>query len=247
MKNGMKSFFAFLYQWLIFIPIFILMTIATAVVVMIGCTLGNHKFWGYIPPKYWSKMTCYLALCRIRVTKETVLDSKKSYVFVPNHQGAFDIFLIYGFLGQNIKWVQKQSLRKLPFVGKASEIAGHVFVDQSSLRSMKDTITKAKEELEEGVSMVMFPEGARTDTGKMGKFKRGAFVIAHQMGLPVVPITINGAFDVLKIHTYLVNPHKMELVVHAPIETAGLPENEIQDVIDKSFREIEGSLWAKYK
>lgn len=243
----MKSFFAFLYQWLIFMPIFLVATILTAIVVIIGCTFGNHKFWGYVPPKYWSKLTCILALCPIKIVRKGRLDPKKSYVFVPNHQGAFDIFLVYGYLGQNIKWVQKQSLRKIPFVGKASEIAGHVFVDQTSLRSMKDTIQKAEEELGEGVSIAMFPEGARTQTGKMGKFKKGAFVIAHQMGLPIVPITINGAFDIMKIGTYLIKPHKMELVIHEPIQTKGLGEDEILSLVTKSFSEIEGALWEKYK
>lgn len=243
----MRSLFAFLYQWFIFLPIFFVATIVTALVVMVGCTFGNHKFWGYVPPKYWSRLTCLLALCPIRVERRGVLDPNQSYIFVPNHQSAFDIFLTYGYLGQNIKWVQKQSLRKIPFVGKASEIAGHIFVDQSSLRSMKDTIQKAKEELEEGISIVMFPEGARTMTGKMGKFKRGAFVIANEMELPIVPITINGAFDVLKIHTWLIKPHKMELIIHEPISTKNIDEDGIHDLVDKSFREIEGALWEKYK
>lgn len=243
----MKSFFAFLYQWIIFTPIFLVVTIVTALVVMIGCTFGDAKFWGNIPPKYWSKLTCMLALCPAKIVKKEPLDPNQSYVFVPNHQSAFDIFLIYGYLGHNVKWVQKQSLRRIPFVGKASEIAGHVFVDQSSLRSMKETIQKAKEELAEGDSIAMFPEGARTMTGKMGDFKRGAFLIAHQMQLPIVPITINGAFDVLKIHSRLIKPHKMELIIHKPIPTKGVAEDEIHELMDKSFREIEGALWDKYK
>ena len=65
-------------------------------------------------------------------------------MFIANHQGAFDIFLVYGFLNQNIKWVQKQSLRNIPFVGFASKKAGHVFVDNSTLASRKATIEKAK-------------------------------------------------------------------------------------------------------
>jgi len=87
--------------------------------------------------------------------------------------------LVYGFLNQNIKWVQKQSLRKIPFVGFASEKAGHVFVDNSSVAARTATIQKAKEKIRDGVSMVIFPEGARTHTGKMGRFKRGAYHIAY--------------------------------------------------------------------
>lgn len=175
------------------------------------------------------------------------LDPDKSYVFVPNHQGMFDVFLIYGFLNKNIKWVQKKELRKIPFVGKASEMAGHVFVDQSNLRNMKDTIKKVEEQITEGVSMVIFPEGARTKTGKMGRFKRGAFIIAKEMNLSVVPITLNGPFDVMKIHTYLINPGKLELVIHEPISMKNVSEDDQPAMIERVKSIIQDDLWARYK
>lgn len=243
----MKKIFLFLYELFIFAPIFVLATIITAVTVMIGCLVGNRKFWGYYPPHYWSKLACRLALCRIKVVRHGELDPNKSYVFVPNHQGAFDIFLIYGYLNQNIKWVQKQELRKLPFVGKASEIAGHVFVDQSNLKSMKDTISKAQSQLGEGSSMVIFPEGARTKTGKMGRFKRGGFIIAKEMNLEIVPVTVNGPFDLMKIGTYLINPGKLELIVHQPIPTDNLTDENMQEFINNCRETVHSGLWEKYK
>ncbi|MDU1892922.1 MAG: lysophospholipid acyltransferase family protein [Dysgonomonas sp.] len=243
----MKKVLLFLYELFIFAPIFTLATIITAVTVMIGCLVGKRKFWGYYPPHYWSKLACRLSLCRINVIRHAELDPNKSYVFIPNHQGAFDIFLIYGYLNQNIKWVQKQELRKIPFVGKASEIAGHVFVDQSSLKSMKETITKAESQLGEGSSMVIFPEGSRTKTGKMGRFKRGAYIIAKEMNLEIVPVTVNGPFDLMKIGTYLLNPCKLELVVHKPISTENLTEDNMQDFINNTRDIVHSGLWEKYK
>lgn len=228
-------------------PVLIIVTIITALSVMIGCTFGNHNFWGYVPPKYWSKIVCRLALCSIKVKGAEKLNPDKSYVFTPNHQSAFDIFLIYGYLGYNIKWVQKHSLRRIPFVGKASEVAGHVFVNQSSLKSMIDTIRKAKEELQEGVSMVIFPEGARTENGKMGRFRKGAFIIAKEMNLPIVPITLNGPFDVMKIHTYLINPGKMELIIHDPVSTEDLTDEDIPPLLDNTKDIVHSALWDEYK
>lgn len=244
----MRKVFYALYEIFIFLPILIPATILTAIIVMIGCLVTrNNKFWGYYPPKYWSKLACRLSLSRIHVVKKAKLDPNKSYVFIPNHQGLFDIFLIYGYLGQNIKWVQKYGLRKIPFVGKASEIAGHVFVDHSNLKSMKATITKAESQLKEGVSVTMFPEGARTETGKMGRFKRGAFIIAKEMGLELVPITLNGPYDLMKIHTYLINPSKLELIVHEPIPTANISEEDIPKLMDRCYDIIHTDLWDKYK
>lgn len=244
----MKKVLFFLYELFIFAPIFILATIATAVTVMIGCLVSKRDFWRYNPPRYWSKLACYLAWCRIKVVRKGVIDPKQSYVFIANHQGAYDIFLIYGFLGQNIKWMQKHELRKIPFVGKASEIAGHIFVDQSSLRSMVASIDKAKAELVDGASVTIFPEGSRTRTGKIDTFKKGAFVIAKQMGLPIIPITVNGPYDVMKIHTYLINlGEKMELVIHEPIPAEEVANANLNELMDKCHSIVSSGLWDKYR
>jgi 1-acyl-sn-glycerol-3-phosphate acyltransferase len=143
--------------------------------------------------------------------------------------------------------VQKQSLRKLPFVGKASEIAGHVFVDNSSVAARKRTIEKAEEEVTNGVSIMMFPEGSRSKTGKLDKFKRGAYLIALDMKLPIVPLTLNGPFDVLKIHAALIQPGKLELIIHEPIPTDGLTEKDIPALMEQTKETIHSALWDKYQ
>jgi 1-acyl-sn-glycerol-3-phosphate acyltransferase len=169
-------------------------------------------------------------------------------VFVANHQSAFDIFLIYGFLRHPIIWMQKKSLRTIPFVGFASEKAGHVFVDNSSVAARAATIEKAKESINGGISMVIFPEGARTRTGKMGRFKRGAFHIAHDMQLPIVPLTLNGPYEVLKRNTLRLRPGKrMELIIHPPMQTDNLSSDELPGLMEKTREVIHGSLWEKYR
>lgn len=245
----MKRILLFIYQWFIFAPLFVLVTILTALVVMLGCAIGHRTFWANVPPRYWSKITCRLALCRIKVKGAENINPKQSYVFTPNHQSYFDIFLIYGYLPKNIKWVQKQELRKIPLVGKASEIAGHVFVDQSSLKSRKESIAKAEKQLkaETGASMVIFPEGARSYTGKLGKFKRGAFMIAQQMSLPIVPITINGICDVLRRGTWNLNPGTMELIIHPAISTENMTEEQTTEFANKTQEIVESALWDEYK
>ena len=78
---------------------------------------------------------------------------------MPNHQGAFDIFLVYGYLNRNFKWMMKKSLRKLPFVGKACESGGHIFVDRSSPSKVRHTMEQAEASLVNGVSLVVWPHG----------------------------------------------------------------------------------------
>lgn len=242
-----RKLISFLYQWIIFVPLFFVLTLITALVVMVMAPIFGSRFWGYHPPKWWSRLTCWLSLCRVKTRGHEHLDPNQSYVFVANHQGAFDIFLVYGFLKHPIIWMQKQSLRTIPFVGFASEKAGHVFVDNSSATARAASIVKAKEHIANGVSIVIFPEGARTHTGKMGRFKRGAFHIAHDMQLPIVPLTINGAFDVLKRNTLQLNPgKKMELVIHPPIATVNLTEKETLELRETAREIIASALWDKY-
>ncbi len=243
----MKRILIFLYQWVILVPIFIVLTLITALVVIIFSSIFGNKFWGYYPPKLWSRCTCWLSLCRVKSSGHEYLDKDTSYLFIANHQGAFDIFLTYGFLNHNLKWIQKAPLRKLPFVGKASEIAGHVFVDNSSMTSRIKTIEKAKKILEGGASVILFPEGSRTSDGKLGPFRRGAYKIAIDMGLPIVPITINGPYDVMKINTYTLNPGKLELIIHKPIPTRSLEEKDLHALMDYTKEIIHSGLWEKYK
>jgi len=242
-----KNIALFVYQWIIFMPLFLLITLLTALTVMIMTPLFGNRFWGYYPPHCWSRLTCYLALCRVQCRGHENLDPNQSYVFVANHQGAFDIFLVYGFLNQNIKWIQKESLRKIPLVGFASGKAGHVFVDNSTAAARAATIERAKAEITDGISMVIFPEGARTLTGKMGRFKRGAYHIARDLGLPVVPLTLNGPYDVLKRNSRLIKPGRLELVIHEPMPAASLSDEELAALIDCSRGIISSALWEPYR
>lgn len=243
----MKRTLTFLYQWIILTPIFIVLTLVTAIVVIVFSSIFGSKIWGYYPPKWWSRLTCWLSLCRVKTRGHEHLDKNTSYVFIANHQGAFDIFLTYGFLNSNIKWVQKAPLRKIPFVGRASEIAGHIFVDNSSLISRKETIEKAKKLIGGGVSIILFPEGSRTKDGKLSPFRRGAYKIAVDMGFPIVPITINGSYDVMKRNTLTLNPSKLELIIHKPIPTANLERKDLSMLIHQTREVIYSGLWEKYK
>ena len=93
--------------------------------------------------------------------------------------------------------MMKQSLQKIPFVGWACRWAKQIFVDNSSPAATRRTMERAERLLSGGMSLVVFPEGARTWTGEMRPFKRGAYRLAVEFNLPVVPLTIDGAFKVL--------------------------------------------------
>jgi 1-acyl-sn-glycerol-3-phosphate acyltransferase len=146
-----------LWQLFIVLPIFLFSTFLTAVFTVVGCFLGNGHVWGYYPGRLWSQLTIRLLLLPVKVEGREHLKAGQSYVFVANHQGMFDIFLIYGFLGRNFKWMMKKSLRKVPCIGVASAYAHHIFVDRSGPSKIRETYDKAREILKEGMSLVGFP------------------------------------------------------------------------------------------
>ena len=237
-----------LYQLFIVLPLFIVLSIITATVTVVGCRLGNGHFWGYYPGKIWARITCYLLFLPVHVEGRENLDPKQSYVFVANHQGAFDIFLIYGFLNRNFKWMMKKSLRKVPFLGVACEYAHHIYVDRSGASKIRKTYDNAREILREGMSLVVFPEGARTFTGHMGKFRRGAFMLASELQLPVCPLTINGSFNV-KPRTkdfFWVFWHPMSLTIHKPIPYKPDDDHE-REMMAESYDAVMSGLTKEYQ
>ena len=238
-----------LYQLFIFIPIFLLLTLVIGIIVIVGCMLGFGHFCSYYPGRFWSWITVRLLLLPVKVEGRENLEDRQSYVFVANHQGVFDIFLIYGFLHKHFKWMMKKELRRIFIVGKACESCRFIFVDKSSPSAIKRTYHEAREVLKEGVSLTVFPEGARTFTGHMGYFKRGAFMLADEIQLPVCPLTINGSFNVMPRMRdgHWVNWYPLRLTIHKPIYPIGKGKENQDYLKEESYKSVMSALVQEYQ
>ena len=238
-----------LYQLCVCIPVMIVSSILTAMVTVLGCALGNGHFWGYYPGKWWARLTLFIYLLPVKVEGREHLDKNQSYVFVSNHQGVFDIFLIYGYLNRNFKWMMKRSLRKIPFVGIACEYAHHIFVDKRGPSKIRATYDMARTTLKDGMSLVVFPEGARTFTGHMGVFRRGAFMLADELQLSVVPLTINGSFNVMpRMRDWKwILWHPLRLTIHEPIAPIGQGAENVKHAETESYKAIMSKLVDAYQ
>lgn len=237
----MKVFYL-LYQLFIAGPILLVITLLTALITILGSWIGSAHFFGYYPGKVWSQLFCYLLLLPVKVVRNGEVSKNQSYVFVANHQGSFDIFLIYGFLGRNFKWMMKKGIRKIPFVGRACEAAGHIFVDKSGPKKVLETQERARQILQNGTSLVVFPEGARTFCGHMGYFKKGAFQLADKLQLPVVPLTIIGSFQILPRTGKWVSWHPLTLLIHPPIYPQSKGVENIKETMEQAYQAIEQGL-----
>ena len=235
-----KKCLFFVYQWFIVAPIMLVATILTAIITIIGSPFSAN-YWGYFPPKWWARLWCALHFVKVEVRGRDNIDRSTSYVFVANHQGAYDIFSIYGYLGHPFRWMMRKGITNIPLVGTACRCAGHILVDTKSASGLKHTVEDAVKYLKDGVSLVVFPEGRRTDTGQMGPFKQGAFRLALEFNLPVVPITIDGSYQVMPRSTFNVTPGKIVLTLHEPIPPTS-EGHDLNEVMSKAREAILSGL-----
>lgn len=173
----------------------------------------------------WARGLCWAALVGVRVEGRELVERGRSYVVLANHQGNFDILALYGFLGRQFRWVMKQELRRVPFLGPACAAIGHVFVDRGDPQKAIASLDAAKPRLAGGVSVLFFPEGTRSADGRLLPFKKGGFVMARQLAFPILPVTISGSHEVLPKGCLFPRPGWITVRFHPPVDTAKVPDD----------------------
>lgn len=241
--NPILQLLAIIYHITIFLPLGIIVTIVYCTITIIILPISGNAHWGNFPAIIWARTLCTLSLVRVKVHGKENIDSKGSYIFVANHQSIYDIPLVYGWLNNNFKWIMKKELRRLPFIGKTCEIMGHIFIDRSNPLRAKQSLDIAKQKLKQGNSSIfLFPEGTRTRNGQLLHFKRGAFTIARDLHLPIVPVTINGAFDAIPKGLNYITPGTIEMIIHSPIDTTNLNDENLNEMVNKVKNTIQTHL-----
>lgn len=230
-----------IYQFLIMIPLMVVFTFITAMVVTVASIIFGPRL-GYYPAHWWARVMAWLSFVRVTVRGRENVAPGRACIFVANHQGAYDIFAIYGWLGHHFVWMMKQSLRKIPFVGYACYRAGHIYVARRSSAEVKHTMETASKRLREGFSVVVFPEGTRTKTGHLGPFKKGAYHLAEEFSLPVVPVTISGSYRVMPPQAKLPRPGHIILTIHKPIEPPQQGTYDVAELMSRSREAIASDL-----
>jgi 1-acyl-sn-glycerol-3-phosphate acyltransferase len=169
-----------------------------------------------------------------------------SYIITPNHQGNADILALVTTLPPRFRWVIKRELLKIPMFGWALGATGAISLNRSdrqqSVRSLKDGASK----LAGGWSVLIYPEGTRTSDGNLQPFKKGAFMMAVQTGIPILPVTCNGAFQVLPKKTIVFRPGHVTLTVGDPIATEGLTETDLPELMEKTRAAISKNFDPDY-
>jgi len=231
-----------IYAWLIFLPLVAVLTLVFSSLTIIFAWLVNPHFASRVFAVTWAKIVSFLTPMRVTVEGAEHAQRNRSYVVASNHQSMFDILVIYGWLKLDLKWVMKAELRKIPAIGIGCEKAGHIFVERRNPKQAAQAITDALARLGEGIGILFFPEGTRSPDGRLLPFKKGAFRTAIDQQLPLLPVTVIGTRDILPARTLHLFPGKARMVIHPPIETAGMGVDEMDALMQRTRETIASAM-----
>jgi len=237
----MKKLLRLLYQpykWLIFGPILVCATFLFGALAM-GCAALAGPRAASIFGVVWARLNSWATPMLVKTIGTENIAKTQSYVIVSNHQSQYDIFVLYGWLGIDFKWVMKIELRKVPVLGIACEKIGHIFIDRSNTEAALRSLNNAKSKIVDGTSVIFFPEGTRSKDGNLGRFKKGAFKMALDLGIPILPVTISGTRAILPTKTIDIFPGRARMTIHPPVNISGYDNGSLKNLMTEVRNIIE--------
>lgn len=227
----------------VLVPLFILFTIAISAVFILLMSLRLRRL-GEKTIQLWSRVFLFVPPLRFKVAGTQNLEPDTQYFFLANHLSNFDVPLLFRAIPTPIRYLAKKELYKIPVFAQALKVAGIVKIDRgagaSSYAAINEGVANAKKN---GYSLIVFPEGTRSRDGELHPFKKGAFRMAISTGLPVVPVTVNGTWEVWPPGSKLFYKGNASVVIHEPIETADLTladigplRSQVYDIVEQQFR-----------
>ena len=214
----MKHFIPVFYFFYRFVFV-VIMFLWTVIIGIIGALIAMATTPNFAHPigSFWARAAAKLIPMKVRVKGKENIKLDESYVVIVNHTSQSDILTIYGWFPSRFRWVMKKELTRIPGLGIGCQKAGHIIIDRFNPEASIDTINKAKKQIKNGVCVVFFPEGTRSKTGVLGKFKKGAFIFARDMKLPILPIIISGGRDIIPAKTFRLRPGTVKMKIQKPI------------------------------
>lgn len=158
------------------------------------------------------------------------------FILVANHLSWFDVFAIAKLLRVDFHFVAKKELEKVPIFGLAWRVAGHISIDRSNRERAVQSLRRAEEQMRAQKSVVViFAEGTRSRTGRLQPFKKGAFVLSHETGIPIIPTVVTGSFDIMRPDTFIVRPATIHVYFEPPVSPQGLSVEELTSRVREVF------------
>ncbi|NNC91901.1 MAG: 1-acyl-sn-glycerol-3-phosphate acyltransferase, partial [Acidimicrobiia bacterium] len=191
----------------------------------------------------WSRFFFWIAGGRLTTEGQEHIDPDVQYLFVANHESNLDVAVMFMTTHMPIRYLAKKELFKIPIFAQAMRGVGIVRTDRQAGKAAHGAINEGIADAKaRGHSLIIFPEGTRSDTGELLPFKKGAFRIAIANDLPIIPISIEGTWEMWKPGAKVVYPGNVHTKVHPPIETKDMDVSHIGELNDRCRAIIAGDL-----
>jgi 1-acyl-sn-glycerol-3-phosphate acyltransferase len=202
-------------------------------IITIVSSVISKRFARFIA-KMWAVQVLQVAGIRISINGAERIDKNKKYVFVANHQSGIDIPLLIAGLPRFLSFIAKKELFFIPVFGWGMAAIGHIWIDRANARKARESISRAVRMIQnDDISLVIFPEGTRSETGEIGEFKKGSFTLPIEAGVDLVPIAIRGTRHVLPKKEMWVRSGTVYLDIGEPLSVANLTRNDKADIAEK--------------
>ncbi|MBI3940682.1 MAG: 1-acyl-sn-glycerol-3-phosphate acyltransferase [Acidobacteria bacterium] len=193
--------------------------------------------------KTWARLILWISGVQLRVDSGGSISGSGPFVFISNHQSFFDIFALLAVLPVPFKFFAKASLFQIPFLGWHLRRAGHLPIDRTSARAAYRSFQSAAERVRAGASMLIFPEGSRSMTGRIGSFRKGSLRLALICGVPVVPVAICGSGAILPRGSMLISPGCIDISIGPTI----FPGGEDLNHKDRFVEALQAGIVEQYR
>lgn len=189
--------------------------------------------------RFWSRAILLLAGVHVNVKGIENIPKGRPVIIASNHQGAFDIPVLQGYIPLSFRWIAKKSLFKIPVIGWSMSLAGYIAIERESGSKAYRSIIKAAEKIRSGTSVLIFPEGTRSESGEVLPFKKGGFLLSQKSGVPILPVAIKGTAGIMKRGSIWITPSEVSVSIGRPIETEGVEEEKLRQTAKEA---VEGML-----
>ncbi len=210
----------------------VVLSIATIVASLFSKT-GNtpHRVAGI-----WGKSILWASRVKVTVRGLSSIDAMQSYIFMVNHQSIYDIPVLLGYLPHQFRWLAKAELFRIPLFGHAMRRVGYISIDRSDRKAAIKSLQTAAEKIKDGVSVLIFPEGTRSQDGRIQPLKKGGFVLAVDSAVPIVPIIIRGTRAITPKNKLQMKPGQVSLNIKKPIESSKYSRKTKDALLEKVHR-----------
>lgn len=212
------------YWWSLSVAAALLLILGPPVIGISG--LARHKQWVYPWAMWGGRVWLRLSGCRVVVKGLENLDARETYVFISNHRSYLDTATLFCYLGRRIGLLAKKELLKVPILGYGMGYVNVMAIDRSNRTRAIETVQAATERIRSGISFGVFAEGTRALPGQLLPFKKGAFYMARDAGVPVVPVAIKNTDVLMGKGTGVAQPGIIEMSIFKPTSTEGLKTDE---------------------